>query len=168
MSRTGPFDLRGCSTVVTAEIGSPRVLVDLYDKGSGGAYSFSGGLHGVGVSVTNALAQRLQVQVWRERQSATLTFSGGDVIEPLQLRPVMPGERRQGTAVRVWPDPRYFESAELPRHEGLAFPSQVNYVGKGGRLYDLGYELNGSIAPGVYLVNVTVDGHLNTERLVVQ
>ncbi|MDP4300567.1 DNA topoisomerase IV subunit B [Leptothrix discophora] len=88
-----------------------------FDKGSGGAYSFSGGLHGVGVSVTNALSTRLQVQVHRDRQVATLVFSGGDVIEPLQIRPMAGGERRSGTSVRVWPDPKYFESAELPRHE---------------------------------------------------
>ncbi|MEY2654850.1 MAG: hypothetical protein RLZZ524_1878 [Pseudomonadota bacterium] len=88
-----------------------------FDKGSGGAYSFSGGLHGVGVSVTNALSTRLQVQVHRDRQVATLVFSGGDVIEPLQIRPMASGERRSGTSVRVWPDPKYFESAELPRHE---------------------------------------------------
>ncbi|MGY0194523.1 DNA topoisomerase IV subunit B [Leptothrix sp. BB-4] len=88
-----------------------------FDKGSGGAYSFSGGLHGVGVSVTNALSTRLQVQVHREKQVATLVFSGGDVIEPLQIRPMVSGERRSGTSVRVWPDPKYFESAELPRHE---------------------------------------------------
>ncbi|MBK6716762.1 MAG: type IIA DNA topoisomerase subunit B [Burkholderiales bacterium] len=113
-----PFGLHPEEQVPVVEIVFTRLHAGgKFDKGSGGAYSFSGGLHGVGVSVTNALAQRLQVQVWRERQSATLTFSGGDVIEPLQLRPVMPGERRQGTAVRVWPDPRYFESAELPRHE---------------------------------------------------
>ncbi len=48
-------------------------------------------------------------------------------------------------------------SAELPRYEGLAFPSQVNYVGKGGRLYDLGYELNGSIA---VINNLLQTGHL--------
>jgi topoisomerase-4 subunit B len=88
-----------------------------FDKGSGGAYSFSGGLHGVGVSVTNALARRLQVQVWREGQSAQLAFAGGDVIEPLAIRPWQAGERKQGTAVRVWPDGKYFESAELPRAE---------------------------------------------------
>jgi topoisomerase-4 subunit B len=71
----------------------------------------------VGVSVTNALATRLQVTVWREGQVATLAFSGGDVIEPLVVRKAGRGERKHGTSVRVWPDPKYFESAELPRHE---------------------------------------------------
>ena len=88
-----------------------------FDKGAGGAYSFSGGLHGVGVSVTNALAKRLQVSVWREGQMATLTFAGGDVIEPLVVRKATSGERKHGTSVRVWPDAKYFESAELPRHD---------------------------------------------------
>jgi len=88
-----------------------------FDKGAGGAYSFSGGLHGVGVSVTNALARRLQVTVWREGQVATIAFAGGDVVEKFALRKAGAGDRRQGTSVRVWPDPKYFESAELPRHD---------------------------------------------------
>ena len=88
-----------------------------FDKGSGGAYSFSGGLHGVGVSVTNALARRLQVSVYREGQVATLAFSGGDVIEPLVVRERTASDRRQGTTVRVWPDAKYFEGADLPRQE---------------------------------------------------
>jgi topoisomerase-4 subunit B len=88
-----------------------------FDKGAGGAYSFSGGLHGVGVSVTNALAKRLEVSVWREGQVASLVFSGGDVVEPLVLRKAAAGDRKQGTTVRAWPDPKYFESAELPRPE---------------------------------------------------
>ncbi len=88
-----------------------------FDKGSGGAYSFSGGLHGVGVSVTNALSKRLQVTVWREGQVASLAFSGGDVIEPLALRKAAAGDRKQGTTVRAWPDAKYFESAELPKPE---------------------------------------------------
>ena len=85
-----------------------------FDKGSGGAYSFSGGLHGVGVSVTNALAKRLEVLSYREGKVARLVFAAGDVAEALQLREAADGERRSGTAVRVWPDARYFETAVLP------------------------------------------------------
>jgi topoisomerase-4 subunit B len=85
-----------------------------FDKGSGGAYSFSGGLHGVGVSVTNALCKRLEVTTYRDGQVARLVFAGGDVIEPLTLRPAGDGERRSGTSVRVWPDAKYFESMTLP------------------------------------------------------
>jgi len=111
-----PFGLHPEEQVPVVEIVFTRLHAGgKFDKGSGGAYSFSGGLHGVGVSVTNALARRLQVTVWREGQVATLAFSGGDVIEPLVLRKATSGERRHGTSVRVWPDARYFESAELPR-----------------------------------------------------
>jgi topoisomerase-4 subunit B len=88
-----------------------------FDKGSGGAYSFSGGLHGVGVSVTNALAKRLEVQVWREGQVASIVFSGGDVIEPLKLRKATNADRKSGTTVRAWPDAKYFESGDLPKAE---------------------------------------------------
>jgi topoisomerase-4 subunit B len=88
-----------------------------FDKGAGGAYSFSGGLHGVGVSVTNALSRRLAVTVYREGQVATLAFADGAVVEPLKTRKAAAGDRRQGTSVRAWPDPKYFESAELPRAE---------------------------------------------------
>ncbi len=90
-----------------------------FDKGGGGAYSFSGGLHGVGVSVTNALAKRLAVTVYREGQVATMAFAGGDVVEQQALRKATNGDRKQGTTVRVWPDPKYFDSAELPRAELL-------------------------------------------------
>ncbi len=88
-----------------------------FDKGGSSAYSFSGGLHGVGVSVTNALATRLEVTVWRAGQAATMAFSGGDVVDKLAMRKAASGERKSGTRVRVWPDPKYFESADLPRPE---------------------------------------------------
>ncbi|MBA2963736.1 MULTISPECIES: DNA topoisomerase IV subunit B [Ramlibacter] len=88
-----------------------------FDKGKGGAYSFSGGLHGVGVSVTNALAKRLEVTSHRDGQVASIVFSGGDVIEDLKLRKAGEGDRRQGTTVRVWPDAKYFESSQLPLAE---------------------------------------------------
>ena len=85
-----------------------------FDKGKGGAYSFSGGLHGVGVSVTNALAKRLEATSYRDGQVAALAFSGGDVIEQLVTRKAGEGDRKQGTTVRVWPDAKYFESSVLP------------------------------------------------------
>ncbi|MDI3510220.1 MAG: topoisomerase subunit [Betaproteobacteria bacterium] len=88
-----------------------------FDKGKGGAYSFSGGLHGVGVSVTNALATRMEVVSHREGQVARLVFAGGDVIEPLVVRAQAEGDRKQGTTVRVWPDPKYFDSPALPMGE---------------------------------------------------
>ncbi|MFM9878872.1 MAG: DNA topoisomerase IV subunit B, partial [Burkholderiaceae bacterium] len=88
-----------------------------FDKGKGGAYSFSGGLHGVGVSVTNALSKRLEVTSQREGKVAHVVFSGGDVITPLTVRAAGEGERKSGTLVRAWPDASYFESAVLPQAE---------------------------------------------------
>ncbi|MFZ2736752.1 MAG: DNA topoisomerase IV subunit B [Burkholderiaceae bacterium] len=88
-----------------------------FDKGKGGAYSFSGGLHGVGVSVTNALAKRLEAISYREGKVAALVFEGGDVSQPLQVRPAQAGERKSGTCVRVWPDGKYFETTVLPMNE---------------------------------------------------
>jgi len=113
-----PFGLHPEEGVSVVEIVFTRLHAGgKFDKGSGGAYSFSGGLHGVGVSVTNALSTRLQVTVCRDKQVATLAFSGGDVIEPVAVRPAASGDRKQGTTVRVWPDAKYFESADLPRSE---------------------------------------------------
>ena len=113
-----PFGLHPQEQVPVLEIVFTRLHAGgKFDKGAGGAYSFSGGLHGVGVSVTNALATRLAVTVWREAQVATLVFAGGDVIEPLALRKAGGTERKHGTCVRVWPDAKYFESAELPRQD---------------------------------------------------
>ena len=88
-----------------------------FDKGKGGAYSFSGGLHGVGVSVTNALSKRLEATSYREGQVASLVFSGGDVTEQLVTRKSGEGDRKQGTTVRAWPDAKYFESSALPMNE---------------------------------------------------
>ncbi len=111
-----PFGLHPEEGVPVVEIVFTRLHAGgKFDKSAGGAYSFSGGLHGVGVSVTNALATRLQVSVWREGQMAQLAFSGGDVIEPLRVRKIASGEPQHGTSVRVWPDAKYFDAPELPR-----------------------------------------------------
>ncbi len=88
-----------------------------FNKADGGAYAFSGGLHGVGVSVTNALSTRLDVTVWRDKQVATIGFSAGDVVAPLQTREATRGEKKSGTRVHVMPDPKYFDSPNIPQAE---------------------------------------------------
>ncbi|WP_102283327.1 DNA topoisomerase IV subunit B [Ottowia massiliensis] len=118
-----PFGLHPEENAPVAELVFTRLHAGgKFDKGAGGAYSFSGGLHGVGVSVTNALSIRLEATIWRDGQVAHLAFAGGDVAEPLTVRPAhdggaAAGDRKQGTTVRVWPDARYFESAALPLAE---------------------------------------------------
>jgi topoisomerase-4 subunit B len=83
-----------------------------FDKKAGGAYTFSGGLHGVGVSVTNALSHRLAVTVWRDGGEYQMVFErGGEVTQPLRKT----GKASQtGTLVRAWPDAKYFDSAVVP------------------------------------------------------
>jgi topoisomerase-4 subunit B len=88
-----------------------------FEKGSGGAYAFSGGLHGVGVSVTNALSKRLEVTVWRDKQVSTLTFADGKVIEKLKTKPSASEDKSHGTRVRAWPDGKYFDSSAIPMPE---------------------------------------------------
>ena len=85
-----------------------------FNKKDGGAYAFSGGLHGVGVSVTNALSTYLGVTVWRDKQVASLVFSAGDVVEPLEVRDAGRGDKKNGTRVTVKPDPKYFDSPNIP------------------------------------------------------
>jgi topoisomerase IV subunit B len=83
-----------------------------FDKKSGGAYSFAGGLHGVGVSVTNALSTRLEVTVEREGGQHRLVFAqGGNVAEPLKK---IGNTKTTGTLVRAWPDPKYFDAGAVP------------------------------------------------------
>jgi len=81
-----------------------------FDKKDGrGAYAFSGGLHGVGVSVTNALSRRLEVEVKRDGKVHRIVFADGDVAEKLKVIGTC-GQRASGTLVRAYPDPKYFDS----------------------------------------------------------
>src|SRR3954469_22042610 len=80
-----------------------------FDKKGGGAYAFSGGLHGVGVSVTNALSKRLEVRVKREGAEWEIAFEGGELAQKLK-KAGKAGPRETGTIVRAWPDPKYFDS----------------------------------------------------------
>ena len=72
-------------------------------------YQFSGGLHGVGVSVVNALSSRLEVRVRREGQEYAMAFAHGEKISPLSLVGSV-GRRNTGTTLRFWPDTYYFET----------------------------------------------------------
>ena len=117
-------DGRGIPVGMHPEEGRPTVEVVFthlhaggkFDKLQGGAYSFSGGLHGVGVSVTNALSSRLQVDVKREGGLHRIVFQDGEVTEPLQrIKDV--GVRNTGTTVRAWPNPRYFDSSHISVNE---------------------------------------------------
>lgn len=85
-----------------------------FQKGVENAYSFSGGLHGVGVSVTNALSTKMAVTSYRDGQVAHMEFAAGAVHVPLSVRPRAGSERKQGTTVHLWADAQYFESAALP------------------------------------------------------
>jgi topoisomerase-4 subunit B len=106
-----PVGLHPEENVPTVEIVFTRLHAGgKFDKGAGGAYAFSGGLHGVGVSVTNALSSRLEITVWREGGIHQLAFANGDVIEKLKTRSLARDEKRSGTRVTVWPNPKYFDS----------------------------------------------------------
>lgn len=82
-------------------------------------YRFSGGLHGVGVSVVNALSKRLEVEIKRDGKKYFIFFENGDKGCDLGVTGTI-GQRNTGTTIRFWPDPKYFEfsgfSARRVRH----------------------------------------------------
>lgn len=79
-----------------------------FNKTDDSAYKFSGGLHGVGVSVTNALSTRMEIQIRRESKIYALAFESGDVASPLKQTGKCASEET-GTMVRSWPDLKYFD-----------------------------------------------------------
>lgn len=72
-------------------------------------YQFSGGLHGVGISVVNALSKRIEVTVRRDGQVYQIAFENGEKVEDLQVIGTC-GKRNTGTSVHFWPDESYFDS----------------------------------------------------------
>jgi len=75
-------------------------------------YRFSGGLHGVGVSVVNALSKNLEVWIKRGGREYNMAFAGGEKKSELEVVGSV-GKRNTGTTIRFWPDPRYFDSAKI-------------------------------------------------------
>jgi len=76
------------------------------------AYKFSGGLHGVGVSVTNALAERLEVDIKREGALHRIVFEDGVVMQKLKKVKGVPA-KDTGTSLRIWPNKKYFDSPKI-------------------------------------------------------
>ena len=110
-------DGRGMPVDIHPDEGIPGVeliLTRLHAGGKfdSGSYRFAGGLHGVGVSVVNALSRRLEVRVKRDGNEYEMTFEGGEKRGELEaVGPV--GRRNTGTTIRFWPDARYFDSPKF-------------------------------------------------------
>ncbi len=86
-----------------------------FSRAGDGAYHISGGLHGVGVAVSNALSKRCEVTVFRDGQKYTIAFEGGELKQKLKSEKAK--DKRTGTSVRLWPDPKYFDSPSIPMNE---------------------------------------------------
>ena len=96
--------------------GVELILTRLHAGGkfSGQNYKFSGGLHGVGVSVVNALSSKLECHIKRDGVEYLIAFKDGDTTQT--LAPVGEvGKRNTGTRVKFWPDASYFDSANVSR-----------------------------------------------------
>jgi topoisomerase-4 subunit B len=112
---------RGMPVDIHPQQGRPGVEVILSTLHAGGKFSdknyqFSGGLHGVGVSVVNALSKRLEVWVRRDGKEYNMAFANGDKVEDLEVVGEV-GKRNTGTTLRFWPDASYFDSVKfsIPR-----------------------------------------------------
>ncbi|MDH5407958.1 MAG: DNA topoisomerase IV subunit B [Gammaproteobacteria bacterium] len=75
-------------------------------------YQFSGGLHGVGVSVVNALSKHLEVWIKRDGKEYNMAFANGKAVSKLEVIGKV-GQRNTGTTVRFWPDKKYFDSVKF-------------------------------------------------------
>jgi topoisomerase-4 subunit B len=108
---------RGMPVDIHPEQGVPGIEVILTRLHSGGKFSnkhyrFSGGLHGVGVSVVNALSSRLEAEVKRNGKQYRMTFADGEKTGELRETGQV-GRNNTGTAIRFWPNPKYFDSPAL-------------------------------------------------------
>ncbi len=108
------------------------------------AYRIAGGLHGVGICVTNALAIRLEVEVRRDGERHRLVFAdNGKVKEPLK-KVGAAAPRESGTRIRFWPDPKYFDSPKIVTADIAALLRAKAMLLPGVR-FTLGVEKNGKI-----------------------
>lgn len=110
-------DGRGMPVDIHPEEKIPGVELILTRLHAGGKfsnknYTFSGGLHGVGVSVVNALSKLVEVHIKRDGNEYRMTFRDGDRATPLEVVGTV-GKKNTGTRVRFWPDGKYFDSPKF-------------------------------------------------------
>ena len=135
-------DGRGMPVDIHPEEKIPGVELILTRLHAGGKFSnrnyqFSGGLHGVGVSVVNALSQRVEVAIRRDGQQYRMDFTNGDRASDLVVTGTVP-KKQTGTTLRFWPDPQYFDSPKisLPRLKHVLRAKAVLCAGLSVRLFD--------------------------------
>jgi topoisomerase-4 subunit B len=110
-------DGRGMPVDIHPEEKIPGVELILTRLHAGGKfsnknYTFSGGLHGVGVSVVNALSTLVDVRIKRDGNEYRMTFKDGDRATPLEVIGTV-GKKNTGTRVHFWPDPKYFDTPKF-------------------------------------------------------
>lgn len=110
-------DGRGMPVDIHPEEGVSGVELILTRLHAGGKFSnknyqFSGGLHGVGISVVNALSHRVDIHIKRDGQQYHIAFADGDKVEELEVTGTV-GKKNTGTIVRFHPDPQYFDSPKF-------------------------------------------------------
>ena len=106
-------------------------------KFSGKNYNFSGGLHGVGVSVVNALSDRVEVSVRRNGSEYRMAFEHGDKVSELEIVGSV-AKRHSGTTLHFWPEAKYFDSPKLslPKLKHLLRAKAVLCAGLNVKLTD--------------------------------
>lgn len=110
-------DGRGMPVDIHPEEGVPAVELIMCKLHAGGKFSsknyqFSGGLHGVGISVVNALSNRVEVTVRRDGSIYQIAFEHGDKVSELAVIGTC-GKRNTGTSVKFWPEEKYFDSPKF-------------------------------------------------------
>ena len=133
---------RGMPVDIHPEYGQSGIEIIMTKLHAGGKfttdnYQFSGGLHGVGISVVNALSTRVEVEVQRQGNLYKMAFENGEPVAPLEVLAGKAPKRASGTTVHFWPETKYFDSPKfalkalkhnLKAKAVLAAGLQINYV----------------------------------------
>ena len=135
-------DGRGMPVDIHPEEGIPGVELILTRLHAGGKfsnrnYAFSGGLHGGGVSVVNALSEKVEVTIRRDGQVYRMDFKHGDRASELKVTGSVP-KKQTGTTVRFWPEAKYFDTSKisLPKLKHVLRAKAVLCAGLTVRLLD--------------------------------